>query len=706
MPPELIVRVIGDTSQLEKSFKRASKATGNLERDLGRTGRGVVAGSLAFKGLGRSVAFASGAFLGGAGLTAAVRNSITAASDLNEQIGKTQVVFGASAQSVLDWSKTTTAAFGESQRQALEAASSIGALLRPLGVTGQAAADQARKLTELGADLASFYNTDVADALAAIKSGLVGEIEPLRRYGVVLSEAAVQAEALTETHKKAATQLTAQDKVLARLKLIFQGTTQAQGDSQRSMNRLAEQTKVLRAQLDDLQTEIGKDLIPALTGFVKFINQVWIPGLHDAGAELDKLGGHFRSLADRFKHSSPLFNFSGLQAGKALVQGFKAGLGIESGGKDGGDMAQILTTMVKAATGEMKQVLAKEIAELNKPTSSLVASTLGSDAAQPQKSPAIIHGAEQRNAWFDAAVTRMLGGVQDIPTLKGQIARLKQIAAIVQDRIKVTKDITRRLNLGDQLKDIYREIRGDQDEIAANAKRAADAAKAAAKKRADADKAIAKANVEAASARIAATNDAARAQIKTIAARGAALRKAQQAERAAAGRREQARVFGILGLTATGDERAPSRGNLLADIKKAQDAITGTPLDTKAMRSRLAQLRQVLNTEFSKLTRDTKIRVGEWLDALTGRDKGQGPLSPNRQPSIKQLVHGTGLSGAGLRQLEFNLAGANLSAASKRVLHVHTTINLDGTQVARNTTEHQERDVRRRAYQTRGRQHR
>ncbi len=126
------------------------------------------------------------------------------------------------------------------------------------------------------------------------------------------------------------------------------------------------------------------------------------------------------------------------------------------------------------------------------------------------------------------------------------------------------------------------------------------------------------------------------------------------------------------------------------------------------MRSRLSQLRGVLNSEFSKLTRDTKIKVQEFLDALAG-DKGQGPLTPRHAVTpLRDIVAGTGLRGAALRQLELNVASAGLATPSgrNRPIHVHATVisQLDGREVARNTIEHAERDSRRRAHQTRGRQ--
>lgn len=272
MPPKLVIEVVGDTAGLERSFKRATKQTQQFGKSINQAGRGALTASVGFRGLGRSVAFASSAFLGGAGLIAGIKSSVSAASNLAEQQSKTTVVFGESAGSVKAWSKTTVNAMGLAQDQALETASSFGALLRPLGLTGTEAAKQSKRLTQLGADLASFYNTSVADALQAIRSGLVGESEPLRRYGVLLTEARVAAEGMAQTGKKTAKELTAQEKVLARQAIILKDAAQAQGDFARTSGGLANQQRILSANVRNLQIAIGNVLIPEVLKIVRGLN--------------------------------------------------------------------------------------------------------------------------------------------------------------------------------------------------------------------------------------------------------------------------------------------------------------------------------------------------------------------------------------------------------------------------------------------------
>lgn len=272
MARKLVVEIVGDASSLDRSFKKAGDSAKKFDNQMGAATRGGLAAAGAFKGMGRSLAFASGGFLSGAAITAGLKSSVSAASDLEQQIGKTNVVFGESAAAVQEWSQTLADSFGLSRREALDTASSFGALFAPIGLTGEAAAEQSRKLTELGADLASFYNTDVASALDAIRSGLVGESEPLRRYGVLLSETRVQQEALNQTGKKSAENLTAQEKVLARVSLIYKDSKQAQGDFARTSDQAAQQAKILKANLENLSATIGAALLPKLNAAVTELN--------------------------------------------------------------------------------------------------------------------------------------------------------------------------------------------------------------------------------------------------------------------------------------------------------------------------------------------------------------------------------------------------------------------------------------------------
>ncbi len=255
--------------ELTQETNRNTLAIDRNQRSLGRMSRGALAGSGAFGGLARSLAFASSGFLGGAGLVYGLRQALSASSNLAEQTNKTRAVFGSASAQVERFAKN---ALGLANDQALETASSLGALLRPVGVIEKDAARVSIGLTKLGTDLSSFYNTSVADALTAIKSGLVGESEPLRRYGVQLTEARVQALALAQSGKENVKALTAQDKALARVAIIYKDTGLAAGDYARTIGGVANQQREAQKNFRDTSIAIGQTLTPAYQGLLTAVN--------------------------------------------------------------------------------------------------------------------------------------------------------------------------------------------------------------------------------------------------------------------------------------------------------------------------------------------------------------------------------------------------------------------------------------------------
>lgn len=198
--------------------------------------------------------------------------AVMAASDLNETLNKTGVVFGDAADGVVAWSEDSATAFGLSQDAALGAAATFGNIFTGLGMTGDAAAAMSQDIVGLGADLGSFNNVPTAEALDAIRAGLLGEYEPLRRFGIVLDAAAVEAKALEMGLVDANGEVTQAGLVAARQALITEGAANAQGDFAETSGSLANQLKILRARLTNAAAAIGQILLPYVTRLVGFIS--------------------------------------------------------------------------------------------------------------------------------------------------------------------------------------------------------------------------------------------------------------------------------------------------------------------------------------------------------------------------------------------------------------------------------------------------
>ena len=185
----------------------------------------------------------------GQGLSAGVdymKGAITSASDLNETVSKTGVVFGDSAQEVIAWGDKTAMAIGLSKQSALEAAATFGNLFESMGVGQQAASDLSVKMVNLAGDLASFNNLDPTEVLQKLQSGIVGETKAVRDLGIDISETTVQQELMAEGVAKVNGQYTNAQKIQARYALIIKQTGNAQGDFARTSDGLANSQRAAR----------------------------------------------------------------------------------------------------------------------------------------------------------------------------------------------------------------------------------------------------------------------------------------------------------------------------------------------------------------------------------------------------------------------------------------------------------------------------
>lgn len=188
--------------------------------------------------------------------------AVGAASDLNETLSKTEQVFGEAVGQVTSFADKMAESFGLPKTEILDAASNIGLVAKASGLSEAAAADMSTEMSQLAADASSFFNVPLPQALEKIRSGLVGEAEPLRSFGVLLSAAAVEEKAVAAGIAEAGEELTEQQKVMARAMLIQEGMTDASGDLARTQDSVANRTRELKGRFQNFTAEIGQRLLP------------------------------------------------------------------------------------------------------------------------------------------------------------------------------------------------------------------------------------------------------------------------------------------------------------------------------------------------------------------------------------------------------------------------------------------------------------
>jgi len=205
-------------------------------------------------------------------------DSIKAASDLGETISKVGVLFGDSAKEIEKFADGAAQSLGQTKQEALDAAANFAIFGKSAGLSGKSLTDFSTDFVKLAADLSSFNNVPQEEAINAIGSALRGEAEPLRKFGVLLNDATLKNAALElgliSTTKNA---LTPQQKVLAAQKVIYEQTTAAQGDFARTSGGLANQTKILRAELENTKLIIGEALLPIVLELATAFSQNIIP---------------------------------------------------------------------------------------------------------------------------------------------------------------------------------------------------------------------------------------------------------------------------------------------------------------------------------------------------------------------------------------------------------------------------------------------
>jgi hypothetical protein len=344
------IRIVGDAKSLQKATDDAAGAIGKLEGSGSRLS-GVLAG-----------AFTTAAILGFA------KSSVKAASDIEEALNKIRVLVGDSIGEVSNWSKTTASSFGISRRAALEYVGTFANLLDKLGKTGDETAMMSQRLTELAADLASFSNTPVSQALTAIQSGLQGQARPLRQYGVLLSDAVLKERAMSmglrETTKGVLPPLIRMEAAYAE---ILAQTTKAQGDFKRTASSTANQAKTLSAQFDDLRVAIGEGLNPVAKGFLRTVAE-WLPALQGVGSAIVGLAKSAGLANDNFLPM--LASLVAFRSTLGLVRAAAGGLSTVMGGLSVATLATqgplVLITGALVAAGAAFLVYQKRQADAKK----------------------------------------------------------------------------------------------------------------------------------------------------------------------------------------------------------------------------------------------------------------------------------------------------------------------------------------------------
>jgi hypothetical protein len=268
MAVRIPIITVFDSKGLKSAEYQLRKVSGNisaLSRNLAIAG--TVASGIAF-GLGKAT---------------------MAASNFEAEFEGVNQVFKESAKLVQDFANSAAETAGLSATEALRGAKTFGLFATSAGLSTQEAAKFSTTLVQLAGDLGSFNDVPTEEALQAIQSGLMGQAEPLRKFGVFLTDNALRAEAMAMKIYDGTGALTAQQKMLASYNLIMRDTQIQQGDFVKYQDTLGNQLKTISSEFDNLVKDIGMELIPVIAAAM--------PTIRDLGNEFgEKLKGAIESI--------------------------------------------------------------------------------------------------------------------------------------------------------------------------------------------------------------------------------------------------------------------------------------------------------------------------------------------------------------------------------------------------------------------------
>ena len=297
-----VLKEVGDESQ--KTGKKGEKAFADMEKSSASLGTSLLK---------------IGAALGGMyALKRGFDITTEAASSLNETVNKSDTIFGANAAEIRKWSESSATALGMSKQAALENAATLGNMFKQLGAGGDTATRSSQQMIKLATDLASFHNVagGATQVLEGMQAAFRGEYDSLQRYIPTIKAASVEQQALAMTGKESTKELTDLEKALAAQAIMMRDAGDAVGDFAKTSGDLANQERILEAQIKDAEAAIGQGLLPVKKEIVKQMS-AWITANKDFIA--GDLKGYLENLLPVVK---------GLMAGIGGVAKFMNMMGI------------------------------------------------------------------------------------------------------------------------------------------------------------------------------------------------------------------------------------------------------------------------------------------------------------------------------------------------------------------------------------------
>ena len=366
----------------------------------------------AFVGIGKAAVAAFSV----AAVTKFTKSCLDLGSNMAEVENVVDTVFGNMSSAVDKWASNAITNFGLSETVAKKYLGTFGQMSSAMGITGKAAFDMSKAVTELTGDVASFYNLSTDEAYTKLKSIWTGETESLKDLGVIMTQTNLDQYALNNGFGKTTAKMTEQEKLMLRFQYVTSALSNASGDFIKTQDSWANQTRILSLRFEQFKATLGQGFIALFTPIVKVINQC-LAGL--------------QALAEKF--TFVVKTITGADMGASGVAAVSTGAVEAAGNITGiGDAAQTASKKIERSLAGFDQ-----ITKLSEPTD-----TQGSSGATNVSMPgsAEVTGggsAEEVAEWADD-ITKALEPLRNISfdKLNESFGKLKKSIMPFGDKFK------------------------------------------------------------------------------------------------------------------------------------------------------------------------------------------------------------------------------------------------------------------------------
>ena len=264
---ELQVLITANTNNLKKEIDKTNSVIKGLKKNADSQSKGIM-----------NVFSKLKVGLAALGIGKVIKDSIQYGMDAVESDSLFSTSLGKYANEVYDWSDKVSSALGLNAVEIRKNTGVIYNMTSSMGLAEKQALTMSKGVTLLANDMASFYNLNTDEAFNKLRAGITGETEPLKALGILVDENTIKQVAYSEGIATTGSELTQQQKVLARYVAILKQTGNAQGDLARTLDSPANLFRRLKTEITNCATALGsifmpliQTVVPYLISFVKIV---------------------------------------------------------------------------------------------------------------------------------------------------------------------------------------------------------------------------------------------------------------------------------------------------------------------------------------------------------------------------------------------------------------------------------------------------